>query len=70
MNIFHNFKATQFYIETLDAVGVDRQSAWTKAVKDRFFKKVNSDEELSSYKITIEDLVELRAEFLSPGNNG
>lgn len=70
MNIFDNYKATQFFIATLDAIDPARQSEWSKLVKDKFQEKVQSDVELENYKITLADLQDLRTQFFSSEIHG
>ena len=63
MNIFENYKATKYFVDIVSEMNDEDWTDFTNLVKRRFHKKVTSDEELESYKLTVEDLELLATAF-------
>jgi hypothetical protein len=67
MNIFENYKATKLYIELLDGFENDENEAladlYRNRIKEYFLEKVNSDVDLDSYKISVEEVQHIADEI-------
>lgn len=62
--LFDSFKTSRFYVDYLDSLTSDRErSELGEMIREAYDEKVQSEEELDTYKLTRDDVIRIISEF-------